>query len=218
MGRASDLCRYSREKKSGSELGRHRRAAAPNFDRPSDQGRLRYYWYLSSSQKKIFDANWPAIVQWYVDTAGKFQQPNAGKPDPVVYLLPDAPHYFYISGEAFVVLRMREFLVPKAESLAATYKAVENSPDGDDRFRSRSGPLPIRTRRPNELNTETNRLSDCHVHAALRSVRSACGLPGTAVGEQLARRVLGHPPMQTARSDMGTQRYPLRVCLLRAAR
>ena len=85
------------------------------FDRPSNHGRLPYYWYLSSSQKKVFDANWPAIVKWYTDTAGKFQQPNASKPDPVVYLLPDAPHYFYLSDEAFVVLRMREFLVPKAE-------------------------------------------------------------------------------------------------------
>jgi hypothetical protein len=36
---------------------------------------------------------------------------NAGKPMPVVYLLPDAPHYFYISDESFVFRVTREFLL-----------------------------------------------------------------------------------------------------------
>ncbi|MGA9566827.1 MAG: alpha/beta hydrolase [Candidatus Korobacteraceae bacterium] len=81
------------------------------LDQPSVQGRLRYYRYLSAAQQKVFDANWPGIVQWYADTTAKFAQPNAGKPTPVVYLLPDAPHYAYISDEAYVVRAMREFLL-----------------------------------------------------------------------------------------------------------
>jgi pimeloyl-ACP methyl ester carboxylesterase len=81
------------------------------FDQPSVQGRLPYYWYLSHSEQQVFDTNWPAIVQWYADTTALFQQPNPGKPTPVVYLLPDAPHYFYISEQAFVVKAMREFLL-----------------------------------------------------------------------------------------------------------
>ncbi len=80
------------------------------FDQPSVQGKLPYYWYLSSDEQKVFDANWPGIVQWFADETAKFKQPNAGKPSPVVYLLPDAPHYFYINDQAFVVRVMREFL------------------------------------------------------------------------------------------------------------
>jgi non-heme chloroperoxidase len=81
------------------------------FDQPSVQGRLPYYSYLSAAEQKVFDANWPGIVQWYADTTAKFEQPNPGKPTPVVYLLPDAPHYFYLSDEAFVVRVTREFLL-----------------------------------------------------------------------------------------------------------
>jgi pimeloyl-ACP methyl ester carboxylesterase len=81
------------------------------FNQPSVQGRLPYYPYLSSSEQQVFDTNWPAIVQWYADTTAKFQQLNAGKPTPVVYLLPDAPHYFYLSEQAFVVKVTREFLL-----------------------------------------------------------------------------------------------------------
>lgn len=83
------------------------------FDKPSVQGKLPYYWYLSSDEQKVFDANWPGIVQWFADETAKFEQPNAGKPSPVVYLLPDAPHYFYINDQAFVVRVMREFLLGK---------------------------------------------------------------------------------------------------------
>lgn len=81
------------------------------FDHPSVQGRLPYYPYLSSSEQQVFNTNWPAIVQWYADTTARFAQPNPGKPTPVVYLLPDAPHYFYLSQQAFVVKVMREFLL-----------------------------------------------------------------------------------------------------------
>ena len=81
------------------------------FGQPSVQGRLPYYPYLSAAEQKVFDANWPAIVQWYADTTAKFAQPNPVKPKPVVYLRPDAPHYFYLSDEAFVVRVTREFLL-----------------------------------------------------------------------------------------------------------
>jgi hypothetical protein len=81
------------------------------FGRPSVQARLPFYWYLSSVEQEAFDANWPGIVQWYADTTRRFERPNTGRPKPVVYLLSDAPHYFYLSDQAFVVRRMREFLL-----------------------------------------------------------------------------------------------------------
>jgi choline dehydrogenase len=37
------------------------------------------------------------------------------------------------------------------EQVMATYKAMENTPDGDDAYRGRTGPFPIRTRRYDEL-------------------------------------------------------------------
>ena len=85
------------------------------FDHPSVKARLPYYWYLSSDEQKVFDANWPGIVQWYADTTRRFEQSATGMPKPIVYLLPDAPHYFYISNQAFVVRAMREFLLGKVE-------------------------------------------------------------------------------------------------------
>jgi pimeloyl-ACP methyl ester carboxylesterase len=81
------------------------------FAQPSIEGRLAYYWYLSPAEKKTFDANWPGIVDWYARTTERFAQANAGKPTPVVYFLRDAPHYFYLSNQAFVVRQMREFLL-----------------------------------------------------------------------------------------------------------
>jgi len=82
------------------------------FNQPSVQGRIAYYWYLSLDNRRLFDARWPAIVQWYADTTARFRQPNPGKPGPVVYLLPDVPHYFFINDQAFVIRKMREFLMP----------------------------------------------------------------------------------------------------------
>jgi pimeloyl-ACP methyl ester carboxylesterase len=81
------------------------------FDRPSVVGKLPFYWYLSSAEQQVFNANWPGIVQWYAATTKRFAQTHSGKPTPVVYLLPDAPHYFYLSDQAFVVRQMREFLL-----------------------------------------------------------------------------------------------------------
>jgi choline dehydrogenase len=40
--------------------------------------------------------------------------------------------------------------------LLEDFKALENTPDGDDRFRGRHGPLPIRHRRPDELTPSLN--------------------------------------------------------------
>ena len=84
------------------------------FQQPSVQGRLPFYWYLSAEDKKRFDENWPAIVKWFTDTTDAFAAEQPGRPKPVVYRLPDAPHYFYLNDQAFVVLVMREFLLGKA--------------------------------------------------------------------------------------------------------
>lgn len=83
------------------------------FNQPSVQGRLPFYPYLSAEDRKIFDTNWPAIVAWYRDILGEFAAEHSGTPNPVVYALPDAPHYFFLNHQAFVVLVMREFLLGK---------------------------------------------------------------------------------------------------------
>ena len=84
------------------------------FDQPSVEGKLPYYWYLNAEDRKQFDENWPGIVQWYTDRIQEFAAIQAGKPKPIVYTLPDAPHYFYFNDQAFVVRVMREFLLGKA--------------------------------------------------------------------------------------------------------
>ena len=83
------------------------------FDQPSVQGRLPYYWYLGAEDQKTFDQNWPGIVHWYSDRINEFAVQQSGKPKPAVYRLPDAPHYFYLNDQAFVVRVMREFLLGK---------------------------------------------------------------------------------------------------------
>jgi pimeloyl-ACP methyl ester carboxylesterase len=83
------------------------------FAQPSVQGRLPYYWYLNAEDQKKFDDSWPGIVKWYADTTDLFAVQQAGRPKPTVYRLPDAPHYFYLNDQAFVVLKMREFLLAK---------------------------------------------------------------------------------------------------------
>jgi hypothetical protein len=82
------------------------------FNQPSVEGRLPFYWYLSAENRATFDANWPAIVDWYTDTINEFAVEQPGRPRPVVHRLPDTPHYFYAnSNQAFVVRAMREFLL-----------------------------------------------------------------------------------------------------------
>jgi pimeloyl-ACP methyl ester carboxylesterase len=88
--------------------------AAPRlgiFNQPTVDGRLPYYAYLSAGDKLTFDANWPAIVQWYADRIEEFAAARPGKPEPVVHRLTDAPHYFYINDQAFVIEAMRQFLL-----------------------------------------------------------------------------------------------------------
>ena len=84
------------------------------FDQPSVEGKLPYYWYLNEPDRRQFDENWPGIVQWYTDRIKEFSAAHSGKPKPVVYLLPDAPHYFYFNDQAFIVRVMREFLLGPA--------------------------------------------------------------------------------------------------------
>jgi non-heme chloroperoxidase len=81
------------------------------FSEPSVQGRLAFYWYLSAKDREKFDDNWPGIVKWYAERTDEFAAEQPGRPKPVVYRLPDAPHYFYLNDQAFVVRVMREFLL-----------------------------------------------------------------------------------------------------------
>ena len=72
---------------------------------------LPWYWYLSPDQQEVFDRAWPPIVEWHEDTIQRFRGHAPDHPEPIVRELPGAPHYIYISNEAFVVREMREFLL-----------------------------------------------------------------------------------------------------------
>ncbi len=75
------------------------------------EDRQPWYWYLSDDEQALFDRAWPPIVEWHEDTIERFRGHAADHPAPVVRELPGAPHYIYISNEAFVVREMREFLL-----------------------------------------------------------------------------------------------------------
>jgi len=64
----------------------------------------------------------------------------------------------------------------------ASYKAIENSPDGDDRYRGRSGPLPIRTRRPDELTPSLNAFIDAAGYQGFARVADFNGAEQAGVG------------------------------------
>jgi choline dehydrogenase len=64
----------------------------------------------------------------------------------------------------------------------ASYKAVENSPDGDVRYRGRSGPLPIRTRRPDEITPSLNSFIDAAVNQGFARVADFNGAEQAGVG------------------------------------
>jgi len=69
-----------------------------------------------SYERESLSSGEPAIVRWFAIPLKTFSMANAGKPTPVVYKLHDAPHYFYISDQAFVVRVIREFLLGKVEN------------------------------------------------------------------------------------------------------
>ncbi len=75
------------------------------------EDRQPWYWYLSDDEQALFDRAWPPIVEWHEDTIERFRGHARDHPAPVVRELPGAPHYIYISNEAFVVREMREFLL-----------------------------------------------------------------------------------------------------------
>jgi pimeloyl-ACP methyl ester carboxylesterase len=95
-----------------------RRIKAPRlgiFATFSQDLRLPWYGYLSADQQAAFDRAWPPIVQWHEDTIRRFGEHQPGNPEPIVRELPGAPHYIYISNEAFVVREMREFLLGRVQ-------------------------------------------------------------------------------------------------------
>jgi pimeloyl-ACP methyl ester carboxylesterase len=87
------------------------------FAPPTAEGKLPWYPYLSPADQAVFDENFPFYLEWFSNVIGLFGEQHPGTPTPVVYLLPDAPHYVYINNEAEVVLQMRKFLgIPLAET------------------------------------------------------------------------------------------------------
>jgi choline dehydrogenase len=54
------------------------------------------------------------------------------------------------------------------DDVLSSYKAVENSPDGDDHYHGRHGPLPIRLQRPDEL-TFSQRFHRCGGESGIRA-------------------------------------------------
>ena len=81
----------------------------------SREFRLPWYWYLSDDQQTAFDRAWPPIVAWHEDTIRRFGEHQPENPEPIVRELPGAPHYIYISNEAFVVRQIREFLLGRVQ-------------------------------------------------------------------------------------------------------
>lgn len=77
---------------------------------------LPWYSYLSADQQAAYDSAWPPIVAWSKDTIRRFHAHDPKSPAPVVWELPgahhrDSIHYLHFSDEAFVVRKMREFLL-----------------------------------------------------------------------------------------------------------
>ena len=68
------------------------------------------------------------------------------------------------------------------DDVLASYKAIENSPDGDDNYRGRSGPLPIRTRRPDELTPSLNAFIDAAANQGFARVADFNGAEQAGVG------------------------------------
>jgi choline dehydrogenase len=68
------------------------------------------------------------------------------------------------------------------DDVLTSYKAVENSPDGDDRYRGRSGLLPIRTRRADELTPSLNAFLDAAVNQGFKRVADFNGAEQAGVG------------------------------------
>ena len=67
------------------------------------------YSYLTAEQKRQFQRTYPPIVAWQKKAIQRFRK---GIPQATVFELPGAYHYIYINDEAFVVEKMRSFLVP----------------------------------------------------------------------------------------------------------
>jgi pimeloyl-ACP methyl ester carboxylesterase len=80
------------------------------FAPPTAESKAPWYWYLSPAKQAEFDERFPRLLQWYSNEISKFGEKHPGSPQPVVYLLPGAPHYVYINNEAEVVRQMRSFL------------------------------------------------------------------------------------------------------------
>ena len=68
------------------------------------------------------------------------------------------------------------------EDVFATYKAMENTPDGDDAYHGRTGPFPIRRRTYDELTTSTRGFIDAAVVEGFRLVDDFNGPDPRGVG------------------------------------
>jgi pimeloyl-ACP methyl ester carboxylesterase len=64
-----------------------------------------WYPYLSTTEQKVFNKNWPGIVEFVTHDVREFSTGNS-----YVYIHPGAPHYVYINTEWEVVREMRRFL------------------------------------------------------------------------------------------------------------
>jgi pimeloyl-ACP methyl ester carboxylesterase len=91
-----------------------RRIRAPRlgiFATFSPELRQPWYWYLRADEQAAFDRTWLPIVEWHEDTIERFGSHHPDNPEPIVRELLGAPHYVYITNEAFVVRKMRKFLL-----------------------------------------------------------------------------------------------------------
>jgi hypothetical protein len=78
------------------------------FNRITDNYRLPYYPDLDPAQQREHDRSIKALSTWVAGAIHKFRR---GIKDARVIELKDTNHYIYIVDEAFVVRKIRQFLV-----------------------------------------------------------------------------------------------------------
>lgn len=78
------------------------------------------------------------------------------------------------------------------EDVLPAYKAIENTPDGDDLWRGRSGPLPIRRRRRDELTPSLNAFLEASVNQGFAYVEDLNGAEQAGVSQYPLNVISGH--------------------------
>lgn len=88
------------------------------------------------------------------------------------------------------------------DDVLPAFKAIENTPDGDDHFRGRTGPLPVRARRPDELTPSLNAFVDAAANIGCARVADFNGADQAGVAPYLLNVISGRR-INTAMAFLG---------------